>query len=130
MVFPRVPNDSRSNPLSLLAVGIELDERLRRTRSSPKGGSRFNMPLALPVLNQAPQRPPWRWRLLRLRDGNWELRGVEVAQRSPGDWGVDGRRMNVERPSGRARGLWAPGGRKGRDTSAIVEGLGLSRVLL
>ena len=126
-VFPRVPNDSCSNPLSLLVVGVELDKRLRSTRSSLGGCSRFNMPLTLPVLNQAPQRPPWRWRLLRLRDGNWELRGVEVARRSSGDWGVEGRRMNVEGSSGWVGGLWNPGGRRGRIISATVEGLCLSR---
>ena len=95
-VFPRISNDSCSNPLSRLAVGVKLDKRLRSTRSSLKDGSRFNMPLALPVLNQAPQRTPWRWRLLRLRDGSWELRGIEVARRSSGDWRVKSRRVDVE----------------------------------
>ena len=129
-ISPRVPNDSNTGSSPLLAGRIELDKRLRIARSSLEGCSRFNMPSALPVLNQIPQRPPWRWRLLRLRDGNWELRGIEMARGGLGDWRVEGRRVGVEGNSSGVRGLRIPGGRRDRSISATVEGLGLSRVLL
>ena len=129
-ISPRVPNDSSASSSPLLTGRIELNKRLLVTRSSLKGCSRFNMPSALPVLNQIPQRPPWRWRLLRLRNGNWELWGIEVARGGSGDWRVEGRRVDVEGTSDGVGGLRVPGERRDRNISAAVEGLGLSRVLL